>query len=52
MFKVIATTRKGNLKKVIARKLTEAEARKYVRERDWFFVDDLNRFYDLSVVRM
>lgn len=52
MFKVIATTRKGNLKKVIARKLTEAEAKKYVRERDWFFVDDLNRFYDLSVVRM
>ena len=52
MFKVLATTRKGNMKKVIARKLTEKEAKDFVRDRDWFYVDHLNRFYDLSVVPM
>ena len=52
MFKVVATTRKGNIKKTIARKLSEADAKKFVRERDWFYVDHLNRFYDLAVVAM
>lgn len=52
MFKVLAITRKGGMKKVLARKLTEAEAKKYVRDRDWFYVDYMNRFYDLQVVPM
>ena len=52
MFKVLATTRKGNMKKVIARCMTLEQAKAFVRDRDWFYVDHLNRFYDLSVVPM
>ena len=49
-YKVIAKTRKGGFVKVLKRKLTEAEAKAYVRERDWFFVDHLGRMFDLFAV--
>lgn len=49
MFKVVAKTRKGNLKKILLKKVSEAEAKTFVRDRDWFYVDDMNRFYDLFV---
>ena len=49
MFKVVAKTRKGNMKRILLCKVSEAEAKKFVRDRDWFYSDELNRFYDLFV---
>ena len=49
MFKVVAKTRKGNMKKILLKKVDEKTARDYVRNRDWFYCDDMNRFYDLFV---
>lgn len=49
MFKVVAKTRKGNMKKILLKKVDEATAKAYVRDNDWFYVDDMNRFYDLFV---
>ena len=49
MYKVVAKTRKGNLKRILLRKVSEAEAKAYVRNHDWFYADELNRFYDLFV---
>lgn len=49
MCKIIATTRKGNLKKVIKWRISIETAKAYLRENDWFYVDDLGRYYDLSM---
>ena len=49
MCKIIATTRKGNLKKVLNARIAIADARVFLRDNDWFYVDDLGRYYDLCI---
>ena len=52
MFKIVATTRKGNLKKVLRYRLTIEDAKKFLRNADWFHIDDLGRMYDLTMEAM
>lgn len=52
MFKIVATTRKGNLKKVLRCNLSYEDAKRFLRDADWFHVDHLGRTYDLTMEAM
>ena len=52
MFKIVATTRKGNLKKVLRYNLSYEDAKRFLRDADWFHVDHLGRTYDLTMEAM
>ena len=49
MCNVIATTRKGNLRKVLKYRISIEEAKAFMRACDWFYIDHLGRTYDLTI---